>query len=56
MIKTDPDELKNIFGNKKTEKLQKNLTNRLKNLRKDYEDDSDVSIRPDYIKLYRKKS
>ena len=55
-LKTDPDELTNIYGNKKVEKLQKSLTNRLKNLRKHYEDDSDVSIRPDYIELYRKKS
>jgi len=55
-LKTDPDELTNIYGNKKTEKVQKSLTNRLKNLRKHYEDDSDVSVRPDYIELYRKKS
>ena len=55
-LKTDPDELTNIYGNKKVEKLQKSLTNRLKNLRKHYEDDSDVSLRPDYIELYRKKS
>ena len=55
-LKTDPDELTNIYGNKKVEKLQKSLTNRLKNLRKHYEDDSDVSVRPDYIELYRKKS
>ena len=55
-LKTDPDELTNIYGNKKVEKVQKSLTNRLKNLREDYEDDSDVSIRPDYIQLYRKKS
>ena len=55
-LKTDPDELTNIFANKKTEKVQKRLNNRLKNLRKHYEDDSDVSVRPDYIELYRKKS
>ena len=55
-LKNDPDELTNIYGNKKAEKLQKSLTNRLKNLRKHYEDDSDVSVRPDYIELYRKKS
>ena len=55
-LKNDPDELTNIYGNKKVEKLQKSLTNRLKNLRKHYEDDSDVSVRPDYIELYRKKS
>ena len=55
-LKTDPDELTNIFGIKKSEKVQKTLNNRLKNLRKHYEDDSDVSVRPDYIELYRKKS
>ena len=27
-----------------------------KNLQKYYDDDSDVSIRPDYIELYRKES
>tara|TARA_B100000085_G_scaffold67242_1_gene59973 strand:- start:523 stop:1302 length:780 start_codon:yes stop_codon:yes gene_type:complete len=55
-LKIDPDELTNIYGNKETINLQKNLTNRLKKLRKYYEDGSDVSVRPDYIELYRKQS
>ena len=33
-LKTDPDELTNIYGNKKVENVQKSLTKRLKNLRK----------------------
>jgi hypothetical protein len=55
-LKSDPDELKNIFGNKETIKVQNNLKNRLKKLQEFYEDDSDLSVRPDYIEQYRKKS
>ena len=55
-LKKDPDELTNLYGKKETINVQKSLTNRLKNLQKYYDDDSDVSIRPDYIELYRKES
>ena len=55
-LKTDPDELKNIFGKEETKKVQKSLTNRLKKLRNYYGDASDISVRPDYIELYRKQS
>jgi hypothetical protein len=55
-LKSDPDELKNISGNKETIKVQNNLKNRLKKLQEFYEDDSDLSVRPDYIEQYRKKS
>ena len=55
-LKTDPDELTNVYGKKETLNVQKSLVKRLKNLRTYYEDDSDVSERPDYIELYRKQS
>ena len=55
-LKTDPDELTNIYGNNETLKVQDNLKNRLKKLQKFYGDDSDLSVRPDYIEQYRKKS
>jgi arylsulfatase A-like enzyme len=55
-LKTDPDELTNIYGNNETIKVQNNLKNRLKKLQKFYGDDSDLSVRPDYIEQYRKKS
>jgi hypothetical protein len=37
-------------------KLQKKLKQKLKNLQKTYEDDSDMSVRQDYIEKFRKKS
>jgi arylsulfatase A-like enzyme len=55
-LKSDPDELTNIYGNNETIKVQNNLKNRLKKLQKFYGDDSDLSVRPDYIEQYRKKS
>ena len=55
-LKTDPDELSNIYGQKKSLLLQKKLKKRLTYLRNFYEDDSDVTIRPDYIEKFRKKS
>jgi arylsulfatase A-like enzyme len=55
-LKSDPDELKNIYGNKETNKVQNSLKNRLKKLQKFYGEDSDLSVRPDYIEQYRKKS
>jgi arylsulfatase A-like enzyme len=55
-LKSDPDELKNIYGNKETNNVQNSLKNRLKKLQKFYGEDSDLSVRPDYIEQYRKKS
>ena len=55
-LKSDPDELINIYGNKETIRVQNNLKTRLKKLQKFYGDDSDLSVRPDYIDQYRKKS
>jgi hypothetical protein len=37
-------------------KLQNKLKQKLKKLQKTYEDDSDISIREDYIEKFRKKS
>ena len=55
-LKSDPDELINIYGNKETIRVQNNLKTRLKKLQKFYGDDSDLSVRTDYIDQYRKKS
>jgi hypothetical protein len=51
-----PDELSNLYGKKETMKLQNKLKQRLKNLQKSYEDESDMSVREDYIEEFRKKS
>jgi arylsulfatase A-like enzyme len=55
-LKDDPDELSNLYGKKETLKLQNKLKQKLKKLQKTYEDDSDMSIREDYIEKFRKKS
>jgi arylsulfatase A-like enzyme len=55
-LKTDPDELSNLYGQKKTLPLQQKLKQRLKRIRKAYDDQSDVSVRPEFIEQYRKKS
>mgnify|MGYP006251027745 FL=1 len=55
-LKVDPDELNNIYGKKNFAEIQKNLTERLFKLRKFYDDDSDTSIRTEYIEKYRRKS
>jgi arylsulfatase A-like enzyme len=55
-LNRDPDELSNLYGKKETMKLQSKLKQRLKNLQKSYEDESDMSVREDYIEKYRKKS
>ena len=55
-LKTDPDELSNVYGKKEVLDLQEKLKLRLKRIRKAYDDQSDVSIRPDYIEQYRRKS
>jgi len=55
-LKDDPDELSNLYGKKETLKLQNKLKLKLKKLQKTYEDDSDMSVRQDYIEKFRKKS
>ena len=55
-LNKDPDELSNLYGKKETMKLQNKLKQRLKNLQKSYEDESDMSVREDYIEEFRKKS
>ena len=55
-LNKDPDELSNLYGKKETMKLQNKLKQRLKNLQKSYEDESDMSVREDYMKEFRKKS
>jgi hypothetical protein len=55
-LKNDPDELSNLYGKKETLKLQNKLKLKLKKLQKTYEDDSDMSVRQDYIEKFRKKS
>ena len=46
-LKNDPDELTNIYGKPEHAKLQKRMKNRLAKLQKNYEDDSDISEKPD---------
>ena len=55
-LKTDPDELSNVYGKKEVLDLQEKLKLRLKRIRKAYDDQSGASIRPDYIEQYRRKS
>ena len=55
-LKNDPDEVTNLYGKKEFLELQKSLKKKLKNLQKFYDDQSDLSVRPEYIEKYRKKS
>jgi arylsulfatase A-like enzyme len=52
-LKSDPDELKNIYGDPKFAKVRKRMENRLQHLVDYYEDDSDTSVKPELIKKYR---
>ena len=52
-LKNDPDELNNLYDDPKHAKLQKMMKTKLEKLRKHYEDESDVSVKPDLIKKYR---
>ena len=52
-LKTDPDELKNLYGNPKFAKLRKRMKVRLEHLVDHYEDDSDTSVKPELIKKFR---
>ena len=55
-LKKDPDEISNIYGQKETLQLQDKLKIRLKNLQKFYEDDSDMTVKEDYLEKFWKKS
>ena len=45
-LKSDPDEKTNIYGEKDVKKLTAKLKKQLKDLQKHYEDDSDISEKP----------
>ena len=45
-LQSDPDELQNLYGNKGTAKLTGDLKKQLRALQKYYEDDSDISEKP----------
>jgi hypothetical protein len=46
-LKKDPDELNNIYGQAEYAKLQQRIKNRLVRLQKHYEDNSNISEKPD---------
>ena len=52
-LKVDPDEINNVYDSKNFSRVQDLLKKRLTKLRLQYQDESDVSIRPDYIEKYR---
>ena len=52
-LKSDPDELNNIYGDPKFAKVRKRMENRLQHLVDYYEDDSDISVKPELIKKFR---
>ena len=45
-LKSDPDELQNLYGKKGTGKLADDLKKQLRGLQANYEDDSDISEKP----------
>ncbi|NDG22135.1 MAG: DUF4976 domain-containing protein, partial [Euryarchaeota archaeon] len=45
-LKSDPDEKTNLYGEKDVKKLTAKLKKQLKDLQKHYEDDSDISEKP----------
>ena len=46
-LKTDPDELQNLYGKKEHAQLAARLKKQLVKLQKHYEDDSDISEKPE---------
>lgn len=44
-LKTDPDELTNLYGNPEYKQLTRRMKKELDNLRKQYEDNSDMSVK-----------
>jgi arylsulfatase A-like enzyme len=55
-LKKDPDELMNLYGQLKYKKIQDKLSKQLKGLQKKYQDNTDISSKPELIKKYRPKS
>jgi arylsulfatase A-like enzyme len=45
-LKTDPDELHNLYGQKEQAKISAKLKKQLVKLQKHYQDDSDISEKP----------
>jgi len=52
-LKSDPDELKNLYGDPKFAKIRNRMKARLEHLVDHYEDDSDTSVKPELIKKFR---
>ena len=52
-LKSDPDELKNLYGDPKFAKVRNRMKARLEHLVDHYEDDSDTSVKPELIKKFR---
>ena len=52
-LKSDPDELKNLYGDPKFAKLRNRMKARLEHLVDHYEDESDTSVKPELIKKFR---
>ena len=52
-LKSDPDELKNLYKDPKFAKLRERMKTRLEHLVDHYEDESDTSVKPDLIKKFR---
>jgi arylsulfatase A-like enzyme len=44
-LKTDPDELTNLYGNPEYKQLTRRMKKELDNLRKQYDDNSDMSVK-----------
>jgi arylsulfatase A-like enzyme len=54
-LRKDPDELTNIYGKPEHAKLQKRMKRQLGKLQEHYEDDSDISEKPDSWKVEMRK-
>ena len=52
-LKSDPDELKNLYGDPKFAKVRNRMKARLEHLVDHYEDESDTSVKPELIKKFR---
>jgi len=52
-LKSDPDELKNLYEDPKFAKLGKRMKAKLEHLVDHYEDDSDTTVKPELIKKFR---
>ncbi|MBO93283.1 MAG: sulfatase [Opitutales bacterium] len=52
-LKKDPDELHNLYGKSEQDKITARLKKQLIALQKHYQDNSDVTVKPELIKKYR---